>query len=136
MVLPYINMNPPRVYTCSPSRTPLSPPSPYHPSGSSQCTSPKHPVLCIEPGLATRFIYDTENNVFKVRLLLCGFSSLPESVFAWQAMLCSRLWSLLLSVLQDFFWDELLELTLLSFFEKDIYLTAAGLSCYMWDLVT
>ena len=34
------------------------PPSPYHPSGSSQCTSPKHPRLCIEPGLATRFIYD------------------------------------------------------------------------------
>ena len=28
------------------------------PSGSSQCTSPKHPVLCIKPGLATRFIYD------------------------------------------------------------------------------
>ena len=34
------------------------PPSPYHPSGSSQCTSPKHPVSCIEPGLATCFIYD------------------------------------------------------------------------------
>jgi len=34
------------------------PPSLYHPSGSSQCTSPKHPVLCIEPGLVTRFIYD------------------------------------------------------------------------------
>ena len=33
-------------------------PSPYHPSGSSQCTSPKHPVLCIKPGLATRFIHD------------------------------------------------------------------------------
>ena len=28
------------------------------PSGSSQCTSPKHPVSCIEPGLATHFIYD------------------------------------------------------------------------------
>jgi len=27
-----------------------------HPSGSSQCTSPKHPVSCIEPGLA-RFIH-------------------------------------------------------------------------------
>ena len=27
-------------------------------SGSSQCTSPKHPVSCIEPGLVTRFIYD------------------------------------------------------------------------------
>ena len=35
---------------------PSSLPSPHHPSGSSQCTSPKHPVSCIEPGLATRFI--------------------------------------------------------------------------------
>ena len=58
MILPYINMNPPQVYTCSPSRTPLPPPSPYHPSGLSQCTSPKHPVSCIEPGLAIRFVYD------------------------------------------------------------------------------
>ena len=37
-------MNPPQVYMCSPSWTPLPPPSPYHPSGSSQCTSPKLPV--------------------------------------------------------------------------------------------
>ena len=37
---------------------PLPPPSPCHPSGSSQCTSPKHPVSCIEPGLAIRFLYD------------------------------------------------------------------------------
>ena len=51
-------MNLPWVYTCSQSWTPLPPPSPYHPSGSSQCTSSKHPVSCIEPGLATRFIYD------------------------------------------------------------------------------
>ena len=51
-------MNPPQVYMCSPSRTLLPPPSQYHPSGSSQCTSPKHPVSCIEPGLATRFIHD------------------------------------------------------------------------------
>ena len=57
-VLPYINMNLPRVYTCSQSWTSLPPPSPYHPSGSSQCTSPKHPVSCIEPGLAIRFLYD------------------------------------------------------------------------------
>ena len=34
------------------------PPSPYHPSGSSQCTSPKHPVSCIKPGLVTHFIHD------------------------------------------------------------------------------
>ena len=33
-------------------------PSSSHPSGSSQCISPKHPVSCIEPGLATCFIYD------------------------------------------------------------------------------
>ena len=39
-------LNPP------PSSLPI--PSP----GSSQCTSPKHPVSCIEPGLATRFIHD------------------------------------------------------------------------------
>ena len=46
-----------QVYTCSPSWTPFPPPSMYHPSGSSQCTSPKHPVSCIGPGLAIRFIY-------------------------------------------------------------------------------
>ena len=51
-------MNLPQVYLCSPSWTLLPPPSPYHPSGSSQCTSPKHPVSCIEPRLATRFIHD------------------------------------------------------------------------------
>ena len=51
-------MNPPQVYLCSPSWTLLPPPSPYPPSGSYQCTSPKHPVSCIEPGLATRFIHD------------------------------------------------------------------------------
>ena len=58
LVLPNIEMNPPQVYMCSPSWTLLPHPSQYHPSGSPQCTSPKHPVSCIEPGLATRFIYD------------------------------------------------------------------------------
>ena len=41
-----------------PSRTPLPPPFPSHPPGSSQCTSPEHPVSCIEPGLAIYFTYD------------------------------------------------------------------------------
>ena len=58
LVLPNIKMNPPQVCMCSPSRTPLPPSSPYPPSGLSQCTSPKHPVSCIEPGLASRFIHD------------------------------------------------------------------------------
>jgi len=58
LVLPYIKMNLSQVYMHSPSWTLLPPPSPYHSSGSTQCTSPKHPVSCIEPGLVTRFIYD------------------------------------------------------------------------------
>ena len=58
LVLPNIKMNPSQVYMCSPSLTLLPPPSPYHPSGSSQCTSPKNPVSCIEPGLASHFIHD------------------------------------------------------------------------------
>ena len=58
LVLPYINMHLPRVYTWSHSWTPLPPSSPYHPSGSSQCTSPKLPISCIEPGLEIRFLYD------------------------------------------------------------------------------
>ena len=58
LVLPYINMNPPRVYTCSPSGTPLLASTPYHTFGSSQCTSPEHPVSCMEPGLAIHFTYD------------------------------------------------------------------------------
>ena len=58
LVLPHINMNPPRVYTCSQSWTPLPPPSSYHLSGSFQCTSPKHPVPRIEPRLVIHFLYD------------------------------------------------------------------------------
>ena len=41
-----------------PILNPLPPPSTYHPSGLSQCTSPEHPVSCIEPGLAIHFTYD------------------------------------------------------------------------------
>ena len=58
LVLPYIDMNPPSLYMCSPSWIPLPPPAPFHPSGSSQCTSPEHPVSCIKPGLAIHFIYN------------------------------------------------------------------------------
>ena len=37
---------------------PLPHPCPSHPLGSSQCTSPEHPVSCIKPGLAIYFTYD------------------------------------------------------------------------------
>ena len=41
-VLSYIEMNQPWSYMYSPSRSPLPPPSLPDPSGSSQCTRPKH----------------------------------------------------------------------------------------------
>ena len=41
-----------------PNPPPTSPPHTHHPSGSSQCTSPKHPAPCIELRLAIRSLYD------------------------------------------------------------------------------
>ena len=52
LVLTYIDMNLPGC-TCIPHPEPCS-----HPSGSSQCTSPEHPVSCIEPGVVIYFTYD------------------------------------------------------------------------------
>ena len=59
LVLPYIDMNQSWVYMSSQSWTPLPPPTPYHLSGSSPCTSPKHPVSCIEHRLAIHFLHDS-----------------------------------------------------------------------------
>ena len=58
LVLPYIDMNLPWVYTCPLSWTCLPPLSPSHPPGSFQVTSPEHPVSCTEPGLAIHFTCD------------------------------------------------------------------------------
>ena len=80
-VLPYIKMNLPQVYMCSPSWTLLPPPSPYHPSGLSQCTSPKHPVLCIEPGLAKPIQYcKVKYNIIKKKMKVMASGSMPS----WQ----------------------------------------------------
>ena len=57
LVLAYIDMNLPRVYMSSQTWTLLPPPSPHHPSGSSLCTSPKHPVSCIKHRLAIHFLH-------------------------------------------------------------------------------
>ena len=48
LVWPYINMDLPRVYTCSLSWKPLLPPSSNHSSWISQCTSPEDPVSRIK----------------------------------------------------------------------------------------
>ena len=75
-------MNSPQVYTCSPSWTPLQLPSPYHPSGSSQCTSPKHPVFCIEPGLAICASFHTFEIVLWKELSIYG-KFLVELLSQW-----------------------------------------------------
>ena len=62
------------------------PPSPYHPSGSSQCTSPKHPVSSIESGLATCFIYDIIPTPLSRRPYLTGLPpSMPLSTLKAEA---------------------------------------------------
>ena len=80
-----------------PLLNPLQPPSPYHPSGSSQCTSPKHPVSCIEPGLAIRFLYD-------IILVLMPFSQItpPSSSPTESKRLFYTFVSLLLSCIQGY----------------------------------
>ena len=75
-------MNLPLVYMCSPSWTLLLPPSPYHPSGSSQCTSHKHPVSGIEPGLASRFIHDILHVSMPFSQI---FPPSPSVLFFWGA---------------------------------------------------
>ena len=97
LVLPYINMNPPQVYTCSPSWTPLPPPYPSHPSGSSQCTSPKHPESCIKPGLAIRFTYDIIHVTMPFSQIIPPLPSPTES----KRLFCTSV-SLLLSRIQGY----------------------------------
>ena len=75
---------------------PLPPPSPYHPSGSSQCTSPKHPVSCIEPGLAIRFLYD----IIHVSMPFSQIIPLPSPTESKTQFYTSV--SLLLSCIQGF----------------------------------
>ena len=84
-------------YILAPSWTPLPLLSPYHPSGSSQCTSPKHAVSCIEPGLAIRFIYD----IIHVSMPFCWIIPPSHSPTESKRLFCTSV-SLLLSHLQGY----------------------------------
>ena len=77
LVLPYIDTNPPWVYTSSQSRISLPPPTPHHLSGSSPCISPKHPVSCIKHRLALRFLHDSIH-VSILFLYSCCFSKTSQ----------------------------------------------------------
>ena len=90
-------MNQPWVYMCSPSWTPLPPPSPSHPSGSSQCTSPEHPVSCIKPGLAICFTYDN----IHVSMLFSQIIPPSPSPTESKRLFCTSV-SLLLSCIQGY----------------------------------
>ena len=97
LVLPYIDLNPPWAYMCSPSWTPLPSPTPSPPSGSSQCTSPKHPVSCIKPGLAIRFTYDNLHVSMPFSHIILPSTSPTESKRLFNTSL-----SLLLSHIQGY----------------------------------
>ena len=80
-----------------PILNPLPPPSLYHPSGLSQCDSPKHPVLCIEPGLAICFMYDIIHVSMPFSQIIPPLPSPTES----KRLFCTSV-SLLLSRIQGY----------------------------------
>ena len=99
LVLPYINMHLPWVYMCSPSRTALPPPSPYHPSGPSQCTSPKLPVSCIEPGLAIHFLNDIIHVLMPFsQIIPCSLSQSPKDCSIHLCLFCCLAYRVIVTI--------------------------------------
>ena len=79
----------------SPILNPLTPPSPSHPSGSSQCTSPEYPVSCIEPGLVIYFTYGNIHISMLFSQIIPPSSSPTESksmFFTSVFLLLSHIW--------------------------------------------
>ena len=76
---------------------PLPPPTPYHLSGSSLCTSPKHPVSCFEPRLVIHFLHDSIQVSMPCSQIIPPSPSPSES----KSLLYTSV-SLLLSCIQDY----------------------------------
>ena len=84
-------------YNLKNDRINLPPPSPDHPSGSSQCTSPEHPVSCIDPGPAIRFTYGIKDVSIPFSQIIPPSPSPTES----KSLFCTSA-SLLLSRIQSY----------------------------------
>ena len=80
-----------------PILNPLPPPSPSHPLGSSQCTSPEHPVSCMEHGPVICFIYGNIHVSLLFSQIIPPSPSPPES----NSLLFTSV-SLLLSCIKGF----------------------------------
>ena len=77
LVLPYINMNLPQVYTCSQSWTPLPLPSPYHPSGHPSAPGPS--ILYPAWNLDWQFISCFFNDPMDVGNMVSSSSAFSKS---------------------------------------------------------
>ena len=80
LVLPYIGLNPPRVYMHSQTWTPLPLPSLLHLYGSSSCTSPKHAVSWIGHRLAIRFLHDSIHVSMPPKIKSVSVSTVSPSI--------------------------------------------------------
>ena len=129
MVLPYIDMNLPQMYVSSQPWTPLPPPSPYHLSGSSQCTSPKHPISCIEPRLAIDFLHDSIHVSMPFSPIIPPSPSPTESKILFYTSVC-----LLLSRIQGYRYHLSKFLMYASVYCIGIFLSAFFLSFFLTSL--
>ena len=91
LVLPYIDMNPPWVYMSSQTWTPLPPSTPYHLSGSSPCTSPKHPVSCIGHRLVIHLLHNSIHVSMPFSQIIPPSPSPTESKSPSVSLLLSRI---------------------------------------------
>ena len=114
LVLPYIDMNPARVYMSSQTWNPLPPHSPYHLSGSSPCTSPKHPVSCIKHRLAIRSLHDSIHVSMPFSQIIPPSPSPSESKIPLYTSV-----SLLLSRIQGgMIWEKGIETCIISYMKQ------------------
>ena len=120
LVLPYINMNLPRVYTCSQSWTPLPPPSHTIPLGHPSAPAPS--ILCHTSNMDWWFISHMISNIFQCHSPKSSPPlPLPQSPKDYSIHLC--------------LFCCLAYRVVIPIFINSIYISMQTLSCSMWDLV-